>query len=106
MTSRHTHPAAATLCRSFPLPQLLGSVSQDSEHLFNQGHVQRSEFFKRPPDFANVVPGNGNPERWILKDQIHSLRRVVNSNWDLFQDRETNLYYLRYEKSWLAAPEL
>ena len=35
-----------------------------------------------------------------------SLRRVLNTNWDLYQDRGTKLYYLRHHKSWLAAADL
>jgi len=35
-----------------------------------------------------------------------TLRQVVNTNWDLYQDRRTNRYYLRMGKGWLRASDL
>ena len=34
------------------------------------------------------------------------LRYVVNTNWDLFEQTATNVFYLRYEKSWLQAKSI
>jgi hypothetical protein len=34
------------------------------------------------------------------------LRRVLNTNWDLFQDRRTDRFYLRHKATWLTAPDL
>jgi hypothetical protein len=62
-----------------------------------------------PPIFVSTAPTvlvivDGDPV--MLDIENTSLRRVLNTNWDLFQDRRSNLYYLRYNKSWLAANDL
>jgi len=38
--------------------------------------------------------------------QASSLRFVVNTNWDLFQEGESGPYYLRNESAWLTATDL
>jgi hypothetical protein len=76
------------------------------------GEIPRKEARVRtdpPPIFVNTEPAvlvivDGDPV-WIDVEKT-SLRRVLNTNWTLFQDRATNLYYLRNGKSWLAAEDL
>jgi hypothetical protein len=62
-----------------------------------------------PPIFVSAQPAvlvivDGDP---ILVDiENTNLHRIMNTNWDLFQDRRTKLYYLRDNKSWLGAADL
>jgi hypothetical protein len=35
----------------------------------------------------------------------NDLKFAVNTNWDLFQDTQGKMYYLRYNSSWLSAPD-
>jgi hypothetical protein len=56
------------------------------------------------PQPAILVIVDGEP---VLMDvENTSLRRVLNTNWELFQDRRTNAYYLRVSKAWLRAAAL
>jgi len=62
-----------------------------------------------PPIFVSMQPAvlvilDGEP---VMLDVEHtSLRRVLNTNWDLFQDRSTSRFYLRRDKLWLSAADL
>jgi hypothetical protein len=76
------------------------------------GEVPRKEAHVRnepPPIFVTTQPAvlvilDGDPV--MLDVDNTSLRRILNTNWDLFQDRRTNLYYLRHHQSWLMATDL
>jgi hypothetical protein len=62
-----------------------------------------------PPIFVSTQPAvlviiDGEPV--MLDIERTSLRRVLNTNWDLYQDRRTSRFYLRLNKSWLTAPDL
>ena len=76
------------------------------------GEVPRTEarvLTGPPPIFVSTQPAvlvilDGGP---VMLDIANTnLRRVVNTNWDLYQDRSTSYYYLRQDKSWLTAPDL
>lgn len=62
-----------------------------------------------PPIFvrqqaAALVITDGGPIAVDIENT--SLQHIVNTNWDLFFDKSGKAYYLRYEKSWLKAPDL
>ena len=62
-----------------------------------------------PPIFysakrAILVQFDGEPI--FVPIEQTSLRYVVNTNWDVFQDTDTKLYYLRNENYWLQTPDL
>lgn len=62
-----------------------------------------------PPIFVSTQPAvlviiDGEPALLDIKNT--SLRRIINTNWDLFQDRNTNRFYLRDNKSWLVSTDL
>jgi hypothetical protein len=58
-------------------------------------------YSKRP---ALLVQFDGEPIMSPIKDS--TLKFIVNTNWDVLQDPDEGKYYLRYEKSWWAFPEL
>jgi hypothetical protein len=76
------------------------------------GEVPRKEsrvLTEPPPIFVSTQPAvlviiDGDPV--MLDVEKTALRRVLNTNWDLFQDRRTSVYYLRANKTWLSAPTL
>jgi hypothetical protein len=53
---------------------------------------------------AILVIIDGEPAFFDIEDT--SLRKVLNTNWDLLFDTKAKRYYLRYEKSWLSAQTL
>jgi hypothetical protein len=62
-----------------------------------------------PKIFANMGPAiligmDGEPIWSPIKDV--DLKYAVNTNWDLFQQTQTNTYYVRDEKSWMQATAL
>ena len=88
-------------------------VSLDRVLAFVQaGEIPRKEarvLTDPPPIFVSTEPAalvilDGDPV--MLDVENTRLRRVVNTNWDLYQDRRTNAYYLRVHKAWLRASDL
>lgn len=73
------------------------------------GEVPRKEahvLTEPPPIFVSTQPAvlvivDGEPV--LLNIEKTTLQRVLNTNWDLFVDRSTKLFYLRHDKMWLAA---
>ena len=59
-------------------------------------------FLSRTP--AILVGFDGDPIWSPIKD--NELKFAVNTNWDVFQDARTSVYYLRNESSWLRAADL
>ncbi len=62
-----------------------------------------------PPILVSMQPAvlvilDGQP-LWVDVDKT-KLKHAVNTNWDLFQDADSGLHYLRLDKSWLAARSL
>jgi hypothetical protein len=62
-----------------------------------------------PPIFVSTQPAvlvivDGDPV--MLDVEKTGLRRLLNTNWEFFQDSRTSLYYLRANKSWLTATDL
>jgi hypothetical protein len=62
-----------------------------------------------PPIFVSTQPAvlvivDGDPVKVEVANS--PLKRVVNTNWDLYQDRRTNAYYLRADKTWLKSADL
>lgn len=62
-----------------------------------------------PPIFVRTRPAalvilDGEPLLVDVKDS--TLRRVINTNWQLYQDSKSSVLYLRYGKSWLTAKSL
>ena len=53
---------------------------------------------------AVLVIIDGEPAFYDVENT--SLRKVVNTNWDLFFDKKTTRYYLRNQKTWWSAKEL
>lgn len=76
------------------------------------GEVPRQEahvLTEAPPIFVSVSPAvlviiDGEPV--MAEVENTSLRRVLNTNWDLVQDKRTNAYYLRVDRAWLKAEDL
>jgi hypothetical protein len=59
-------------------------------------------FLNRTP--AILVAFDGDPIWSPIKE--NELKFAVNTNWDVFQDGRTGVYYLRNESSWLRAANL
>ena len=62
-----------------------------------------------PPIFVSTKPAVlviVDGDAVILDLENTPLRRVINTNWELFQDSRTRRYYLRYGQSWLVAADL
>ncbi len=62
-----------------------------------------------PPIFYTEKPGiliQTDGEPILAAVDGTSLKYVVNTNWDLFQDTSTKIYYLRNENYWLQSPDL
>ena len=62
-----------------------------------------------PPIFYSTKPAilvqfDGEPI--MVPVEKTSLRYVVNTNWDVFQDTDTKLYILRNDTYWLQSPDL
>ena len=62
-----------------------------------------------PPILVSTNPAalvilDGEPVMMTVENT--ALRKVVNTNWELLHDSRSNLYYLRHEAAWLAAPSL
>ena len=95
------------------LPSEALVVSLDRVMAFvDTGAIRRKEarlLTEPPPIFASMQPAvlvilDGDP---VMMDvEKTSLRRVLNTNWDLYQDRRTSLYYLRNNQSWLKSGDL
>ncbi len=95
------------------LPSEALIVSLDRIAAFvDAGAIKRKEarvLTEPPPIFVSTQPAvlvilDGDP---VMMDiEKTSLRRVINTNWDLYQDRRTNSYYLRHNQSWLKAADL
>ena len=59
-------------------------------------------FYSEKP--AILVQFDGEPI--FVPVEKTSLRYVVNTNWDVFQDTDTKLYILRNDNYWLQSPDL
>lgn len=59
-------------------------------------------FYSEKP--AILVQTDGEPIMAAVDGT--SLKYVVNTNWDLFQDTSTKVYYLRNDNYWLQSPDL
>jgi len=76
-----------------------------SEHKQQEARVLTTP----PPIIVMTQPAilviiDGDP---VMVDvESTALRRIVNTNWYLFQSRTSGEFYLRHAQSWLAAPEL
>lgn len=62
-----------------------------------------------PPIFVGTPPTvlvilDGDPV--LLDVEKTSLQRVLNTNWDLYLDKRTNIYYLRNSNAWLKSAGL
>jgi hypothetical protein len=62
-----------------------------------------------PPIFVSNRPAvlvivDGEPVE--IEGPNSDVRRVVNTNWDLYVERASRRCYLRWEKTWLTAPDL
>ncbi len=62
-----------------------------------------------PPIFVSSQPAvlvivDGDPVMVELENR--TLRRVINTNWDLYHESRAALYYLRVGKAWLRAGDL
>lgn len=51
-----------------------------------------------------LVQFDGEPILSPIKDS--TLKFVVNTNWDMFQDQDTKQFYLRHEKVWFSGPSI
>ena len=95
----------------FPTDALVVSLDRILAYI-HAGEVSRKEarvLTDPPPIFVSMQPAvlvivGGDPI--MVEAEKTSLRRVVNTNWDLFQDGRSNLYYLRQGKSWLVAKDM
>ena len=95
------------------LPSEALVVSLDRVLAFvHAGEVPRKEarvLTEPPPILVSTQPAvlvilDGDPV--MLEDEKTSRRRIINTNWDLYQDSHTNLYYLHYNETWLTAADL
>lgn len=76
------------------------------------GEIPRKEarvLTEPPAIFVSTRPAvlvilDGHPVMLNLDNT--SLCRILNTNWDLFQDRRTSVFYLRHSRSWLKANDL
>jgi hypothetical protein len=62
-----------------------------------------------PPIFYSTTPAvlvNIDDDPIWSPIMGNDLKFAVNTNWDLFQDTQGKAYYLRYNQSWLTAPDV
>ena len=109
---RGTSPEWSELTRRL-LPSDAMVLSLDRVLAFvHAGEVPRQEarvLTEPPPIFISTQPAflvilDGSPV--MLDVENTNLRRIINTNWDLYQDRRTNAFYLRHNQSWLKASDL
>jgi hypothetical protein len=82
----------ASVDRSQVMPKNIDGVKADPPVIF---------YSSKPALLVNV---DGDPIWSPIKE--NDLKFAVNTNWDLFLHDPTKVYYLRYEKSWLQAPDV
>jgi len=78
-------------------------------HARETSHREARVLTEPPPIYVSAQPAvlvivDGDPV--MLDVEKTSLRRMLNTNWEIFEDRLTNRYYLRNGKSWLTAADL
>jgi len=82
----------ASLDKSQIVPKNVEGVKADPPPIF---------FSKSPAVMVNI---DGEPIWSPIKD--NNLKFAVNTNWDLFQDTQSSILYLRNDNSWLKATDV
>jgi hypothetical protein len=82
----------ARLDKSLIIPKNVVGVKADPPVIF---------FSTSPAILVNI---DGDPIWSPIKE--NDLRFAVNTNWDLFQNEPTKMFYLRYNQSWLSGADV